>query len=55
VGTAPADGGAQVSPPIRTPDQRVRVFVSSTPEALAPASDAQQDRSDRHPQEKETP
>jgi hypothetical protein len=26
-----------------------------SPEALAPASDAQQDRSDRHPQKKETP
>ena len=35
MGTAPADGGAQVSPPIRTPDQRVRVFVSSTLRELA--------------------
>src|ERR1700683_1832304 len=30
-----ADGGAEGGPPIRTPDQRVRVFVSSTLRELA--------------------
>ena len=33
--TSEVDGGAEGGPPIRTPDQRVRVFVSSTLRELA--------------------
>ena len=33
--TSEPDGGAEGSPPIRTADQRVRVFVSSTLTELA--------------------